>query len=228
MRARSIKPGFYKNSELADCSLAARLLAPGLWMLADREGRLFDRPKQIKGEVFPYDNFDVDALLNELAAVHHITRYIISGAKCIQIECFKEHQFPHHREKQSVIPSKSPRLTRGKAQPRNGPAHLNPESLILNPESIDNRYPDWLPMEDWFAFIEMRKSIGKTMTERAEQMIIKKLPSFKGSPSAVLQQSIINNWQDVFELRQNKYEKPVMPKKNVLNANDIMRQSNDA
>ena len=33
-RARNIKPGFYKNEDLAECSLTARFIFPGLWMLA--------------------------------------------------------------------------------------------------------------------------------------------------------------------------------------------------
>lgn len=49
MRARDIKPGFFKNDQLADCSMAARLLFPGLWMMADREGRLENRPKKSRG-----------------------------------------------------------------------------------------------------------------------------------------------------------------------------------
>lgn len=71
--------------------------------------------------------------------------------------------------------------------------------------------PDWLPLEDWQAFIEMRNAKKKPMTDRAAQMIIKKLTQFKGSPSAILQQSTINGWQDVFELRENKpspFQKP--------------------
>ena len=66
-RARNIKPGFYKNEDLAECSPWARLIFPGLWMLADREGRMEDRPKRIKGELLPYDSIDVDPLLEELA-----------------------------------------------------------------------------------------------------------------------------------------------------------------
>lgn len=105
MRARNIKPGFYKNEELAECSFAARLLAPGLWMMADREGRLEDRPKRIKAELFPYDTFDVDALLVELVACGHIKRYEASDRRYIQIVKFTEHQQPHHMEIKSVIPA---------------------------------------------------------------------------------------------------------------------------
>lgn len=105
MRARNIKPGFYKNSDLADCSIHARYLAPGLWMLADRDGRLEDRPKQIKGEIFPYDNVDVNLLLEELAHAKHITRYEIGEQRFIQIEKFTDHQRPHTNEAESRIPS---------------------------------------------------------------------------------------------------------------------------
>jgi uncharacterized protein YdaU (DUF1376 family) len=71
--------------------------------------------------------------------------------------------------------------------------------------------PDWLPLEDWQAFVEMRNAKKKPLTDRAAQMVIKKLTSFIGSPSAILQQSTINGWQDIFELRENKpspFEKP--------------------
>jgi len=48
-RSRNIKPGFFRNEMLAECSPLARLLFAGLWCLADRFGRLEDRPKRICG-----------------------------------------------------------------------------------------------------------------------------------------------------------------------------------
>jgi hypothetical protein len=51
MCARNITPGFNRNDALAECSVAARLMYPGLWCMADREGRLEDQPKRIKGEL---------------------------------------------------------------------------------------------------------------------------------------------------------------------------------
>jgi hypothetical protein len=102
-RARNIKPGFYKNEDLAECSVWARYIFPGLWMLADREGRLEDRPKRIKGELLPFDSEDLEPLLRELSDKGFIVRYQIEGASYIQISKFKEHQSPHYSEKQSVI-----------------------------------------------------------------------------------------------------------------------------
>ena len=65
-RARSIKPSFFKNDELAECEPMARLLFVGLWTLADRDGRLECRPMRIKAELFPYDNCDINELLEQL------------------------------------------------------------------------------------------------------------------------------------------------------------------
>jgi len=104
MRARNIKPGFYKNEELAECSYAARLLFPGLWMMADRAGRMEYRPKHIKAEVFPFDAEDVGQLLDELEHHDLIRRYEANGKALLWIPSFRKHQNPHVNEKQSEFP----------------------------------------------------------------------------------------------------------------------------
>lgn len=104
MRARNIKPGFFKNDTLAELDFAGRLLFIGLWGLADRAGRLEDRPKKIKAEVFPYDDVNVDSFLGELARLGFIRRYQAGGAGYIQIVNFDKHQNPHPREAASLIP----------------------------------------------------------------------------------------------------------------------------
>ena len=55
--------GFFTNDELAECTPIARLLFAGLWTIADKEGRLDDRPKKIKALVLPFDNVDCDDCL---------------------------------------------------------------------------------------------------------------------------------------------------------------------
>jgi len=105
-RSRNIKPGFYKNEDLAECSLWTRLMFPGLWMLADREGRLEDRPKRIKGELFPYDNLEIEPCLDELEQWGFIERYVADGKKVIVILNFLEHQSPHGKEQDSELPDK--------------------------------------------------------------------------------------------------------------------------
>ena len=108
MRARNIKPGFFKNDTLAELDFAGRLLFIGLWGIADRAGRLEDRPKKIKAEVFPYDEVNVDAFLGDLARLGFILRYEMDGERYIQIVHFDKHQNPHPREAPSNIPAPSP------------------------------------------------------------------------------------------------------------------------
>lgn len=103
-RARNLKPGFYRNEDLAECSVWARLLFPGLWLLADREGRLEDRPKRIRAEILPFDLVDVDPLLDELDGHGFIKRYVVDGKHYIQVLKFSTHQNPHGTEKDSEIP----------------------------------------------------------------------------------------------------------------------------
>lgn len=103
-RARNIKPGFFKNEDLAECSVWARLCFAGLWTLADREGRLEDRPKRIKGELFAFDSIEVEPLLEELHAHGFIERYRAESLGIIQVVAFLKHQNPHHREPESDLP----------------------------------------------------------------------------------------------------------------------------
>lgn len=105
-RARNIKPGIMDNEVLAECDFSARLLFVYLWMLADRDGRLEDRPKRIRVQAFPYDEgVDADTLLQQLHEKQFIQRYEVDGNQYIQILKFSEHQTPHVKEKASTIPA---------------------------------------------------------------------------------------------------------------------------
>src|SRR5690606_1233069 len=84
-RARNIKPGFFSNDELAEVSPLGRLLFIALWTMADRAGRLEDRPKRIKVEALPYDDCDAESLLSELAERDFILRYARGDRRYIQI-----------------------------------------------------------------------------------------------------------------------------------------------
>ena len=104
-RSRNIKPGFFMNDALAEVDPLGRLLFAGLWCIADRDGRLEDRPKRIKAEVLPYDDCDVDDLLNQLVKHDFIIRYEVEGEFYIQVINFLKHQNPHKNEVDSIIPA---------------------------------------------------------------------------------------------------------------------------
>lgn len=106
MRARSIKPGICDNEVLGTADPFYTLLFERLWMIADREGRLEDRPLRIKAQAFPYrDGLDVEPMLAWLAQNGFIARYEVDGTRCIQILAFLKHQNPHKHETTSVIPA---------------------------------------------------------------------------------------------------------------------------
>lgn len=105
-RARNIKPGLFKNEVLGVADPIYTLLFEGLWVLADREGRLEDRPLRIKGEIFPYrEGLNVDEMLNWLQEHGFIRRYERHGKKCIVVCEFMKHQNPHKNESASELPA---------------------------------------------------------------------------------------------------------------------------
>jgi hypothetical protein len=103
-RARSIKPGIFKNEVLGVADPFYTLAFEGLWMLSDKEGRLEDRPLRIKAEIFPYRDIDIEVLLDWLQKNKFIIRYKIGENRYIQIINFLKHQNPHKNEQPSIIP----------------------------------------------------------------------------------------------------------------------------
>jgi len=121
MRTRSIKPGFFNNDILGDLPPLTRILFIGLWCMADREGRLEDRPKRIKKELLGYDDVssdDVSDMLQNLHDTGFIERYEAQGERYIQVMNFTKHQNPHIKEKGSEIPP--------------------PEAALQQPEPVEN------------------------------------------------------------------------------------------
>jgi hypothetical protein len=150
-RARNIKPALFKNELLGVSDPYVTLLFLSLWMLADREGRLEDRPLRIKAETFPYrEGLDINGYLTELQRMGFIVRYMVADMALIQIVNFKKHQTPHNTEKASDLPGidsgivatcglqvgsvTSPLDLREKTEPL-PPDLLIPDSLNLIPDS---------------------------------------------------------------------------------------------
>lgn len=62
--------------------------------------------------------------------------------------------------------------------------------------------PEWIDPADWKDFEEMRRKIKKPMTDRARQAILSKLEKMMilgHLPKTILENSITNSWQDVYE-----------------------------
>lgn len=128
-RKRDVKPGFFLNEVLAECSPLARLLGIALLMQADREGRIEDRPKKLKAVCLPYDDCDMDSLLTELSNAEYLTRYEAEGFQVIQICKFTEHQSVHPKEPIGFLPAVS----------KPGETLQGPESQFLSKEGKEGK-----------------------------------------------------------------------------------------
>ena len=167
-RTRQLKHDFFLNEDLAALDPLTRLLFQGLWLLADREGRLEDRPARIKAQIFPYHEADVDAMLNSLSGF--LVRYstldttLDSGLESsldstpnscldsgfIQIINFKKHQHIHPDEKQSTIPEYRGIPGDFKRSPEIKPSSSSPStytssSLSNSPKRIGPARPVFVP-----------------------------------------------------------------------------------
>lgn len=118
-RIRYLKPDFFKDEDIAELPHQTRLFFAGLWNYADKAGRLEDRPKRLKVEIFPYEKADTEKMLQLLAKSKpnsqrpFITRYQVDGNNYIQILSWNKHQKPHHTEPDSAIPPIPPLKEKG-------------------------------------------------------------------------------------------------------------------
>ena len=134
-RARNIKPSFFLNEDIVELPYEARLLFIGLWTLADREGRLENRPKKIKMSLFPADDINVTEQLSNISKYGFIKLYNIDDLDVIQIENFVKHQTPHGLEKDSELPDQDGTYTVYFRNPKNKtvmgkPVYLKKDQLV--------------------------------------------------------------------------------------------------
>ena len=106
MRARGLKPSFFKNELLATSDPLYAWVFEGLWCLADRDGRLEDRPRRIHIEINAGRAYEgTESSLTWLAEQGFIVRYEHGNNRYIQVVNFSRHQNPHIKEPKSTIPA---------------------------------------------------------------------------------------------------------------------------
>lgn len=132
-RTRLLKPGFFSNDILAECDPLARILFAGLWTLVDRDGRMECRHAKIKAQLLPYDNCDVAALMEQLAARGFVQVYTVDGKTYIQVNGFAKHQNPHPRETSDGLPEPPQNTGETQGHGNSMTSHGNSEAGLGNP-----------------------------------------------------------------------------------------------
>lgn len=117
MRQRLLSPGFFHNEDLTKLPPLTRIAFAGLWCMADKEGRVEDRPRRLRVQIFPYELLTDEAFDDLLADLHQggfVQRYEAEASRYLSIPNFQKYQRPHPKERESVIPApcESPEISR--------------------------------------------------------------------------------------------------------------------
>ncbi len=100
--ARSVKPEYFSHEGIAELSPTARLAYIGVWTQTDKYGHFEWRPKKLKSVLFPYDDVDFEALLEEIRSHkdHFILKYSVNGDDFGLIPNWSKHQLiPYNEQK---------------------------------------------------------------------------------------------------------------------------------
>jgi hypothetical protein len=94
-RIRSIKPEFCVSEQLAECSPNARLVFVLMWMFCDDQGIHPAKPKTLKAEIFPMDDFtgeQVAGWVGELVAAGLLSEYTVGSVPYWIVTGWDKHQ----------------------------------------------------------------------------------------------------------------------------------------
>jgi len=94
-RIRTIKPEFWSDERLSECSLSARLLFIGLISFADDDGRLDYSPARLRMQIFPCGSATATQLsewFRELREHSLIRVYLVDSRDYLDIPGFTKHQ----------------------------------------------------------------------------------------------------------------------------------------
>jgi len=95
---------------------------------------------------------------------------------------------------------------------------MQPPTTILQPPTLKPKnnntpqktpfdLPDWIPLDHWSAFVEMRQKIRKPLTDYAKRLAVRKLKNLQEQghpPAQVLMQSAFNSWAGLFPVKEIK------------------------
>lgn len=138
-KIRTVKPDLFRHDALFDAEqkyqLPLRLAFIGLFTCCDREGRFRWKPKQLKLDVFPFDDLDMSAVLDALAACHFVQKYTFEGEMYGCVPSWHKHQCVNHREAETQLPAPEVDETPPKKSLKNSTLEKNTGQLPDNAEA---------------------------------------------------------------------------------------------
>ena len=143
----------------------------------------------------------VQGVIKQLVEAGHLTRTEILGKGCKYI--VHPQPPPQRLRPADTAPPQGTAQTPAAAadKPSRTIKHIG-----VKRERAEIVIPDWLPTEPWEGFLAMRKGKGAVPSERALILLIAKLERLRADgndPGEVLDQSTLNNWTGIFEVKAN-------------------------
>lgn len=225
-RIRTIKPEFQNSQSMGRVSRDARLTFIELWPQCDDAGRIRANSRMLASVLFPYDldapNL-IDGWLSELETEGCIVRYRVEKDEYLQIIHWDHQKIDHPQpSKLPAPPSKKSKKTKliAREQPTNDREASSdvravsstvpvPEGTTIKPVAAlaaSDSSPDWLPVDLWNAFLEMRRKKNSAPTRKGADLLIAKLSRLRDAgndPALVIEASIENSWKGFFPLRRD-------------------------
>jgi hypothetical protein len=156
-RIRTIKPEFWCDEKLSECSLSARLTFIGLWTFADDEGRIEHQPARLRMQIYPCGSVSLTKIreyLGELSERSLIRVYSVGSKEYLDIPNFCKHQKinrptpsklpPFSENTHGVLSEDSPLEGKGKGTGKEGNAD-SPEGSSAVIDGLDSKSWDRRP-----------------------------------------------------------------------------------
>jgi hypothetical protein len=188
-RIRTVKPEFWTDRRVGECSANARLLFIATWNFADDHGGLDRSAKQLKAQAFPYDHLDCEPLVQELLGVGLLIEYEVRGEKYLHIKHFRKHQridkpqnaripvYEHSENVPRTLPESSKTIQRSKGLEGNGMDRKGEEREARAPRSARaTRLPDD------FRLTPERRAIAETEKADPEREFAQFTDHFRAAP----------------------------------------------
>lgn len=224
-RIRTIKPEFPQSESMGRVSREARLCFVLLWTICDDSGRTRASSRMLASLLYPYDDDAgkrIDGWLTELETENCVVRYEIEGNTYLEVRNWLNHQRIDKPSASKIPPfAESSRIfanpreasceegkgKEGKGKERNGRERTLAEPSLPTAQGLD--------AAAWKRWVDYRLEIRKPLKPASHQAAMTALARYGAQQGAVVDQSISNGWQGLFDLKPGATiaatTKPPMP-----------------
>lgn len=237
MPNRILKESIRTSDKINKLSWFEEVLFYRLIVSCDDYGRFDGRIAIIKGTCFPLNdvtNKQIENALNKLVTVGIVGHYEVAEKPYLQLLAWEKHQTV--RAKKSKYPSADccemithENICKQMYADENVSKQVDADVPVIqsnpnpNPNTKSESYTGDMRLDEALReYIAFRKKIKKPMTDRAIQLAVKKVRSMSADVDeqiAIIEQSILNGWQGLFPLKEEKAEKRSVNKKDNNNFN---------